>query len=45
MQEINNIAKQQVDGLVLSATVYKSLDLRIHLPTAFDVGALLFSKN
>ncbi|OJJ80050.1 uncharacterized protein ASPGLDRAFT_29331 [Aspergillus glaucus CBS 516.65] len=38
IQEINSLAKQEVDGLVLAATVYKKLDLRIHLPKAFDIS-------
>ncbi|GAB1201139.1 hypothetical protein APSETT444_010526 [Aspergillus pseudonomiae] len=39
LPELNNFAKQKVDGLVLVATIEKKkLELGIQLPTAFDVS-------
>lgn len=39
LPELNNFAKQNVDGLVLAATIQKQkLELDIQLPRAFDVS-------
>lgn len=39
LPELNNFAKQKVDGLVLVATIQKKkLELGIQLPRSFDVS-------
>lgn len=38
MEQLNKFAKQDVDGLILVATIENGLAVQIQLPTAFDVG-------
>jgi hypothetical protein len=38
MEELNTLARQQVDGLVLVATIEKKFELQIHLPSACEAS-------
>ncbi|THC87661.1 hypothetical protein EYZ11_012894 [Aspergillus tanneri] len=37
MEELNKFAQQEIDGLILIATIEKTLEVQIQLPKAFDV--------
>jgi hypothetical protein len=38
LDELNTLAKQKVDGLVLVASISQKLELGIRLPSSCDVG-------
>ncbi|KAB8210403.1 hypothetical protein BDV34DRAFT_220543 [Aspergillus parasiticus] len=37
MEELNKFAQQEIDGLILIATIQEKLEIQIQLPKAFDV--------